>query len=202
MLVTKVNASPLIKTKELGIQAPVVVTVNDFDEESVVKFAEAMSKAENTGQKVIPIVIDSYGGYCDSVIAMMEIIKQASLPVATICIGKAMSCGAILLTCGDEGLRYCAPSSRIMIHEIRAGAIGKVTDIANSAEEFERLNKFILETMSLNCGHKPNYFEDIIHDKGHTDWFLTASEAVKHNIVQEIRVPRFEVNIDVSIELK
>ena len=57
----KVTISPLIKTLELR-KSPVIVRVNKFDEEAAKDFALDLAQAHNTGQKVIPVVIDSYGG--------------------------------------------------------------------------------------------------------------------------------------------
>ena len=60
-MIWKRKVSNNIKEYELR-QPPVIVTVNKFDEESAKKFQQEMGLAHNTGQKVIPVVIDSYGG--------------------------------------------------------------------------------------------------------------------------------------------
>ena len=92
------DVSPLIKTLELK-QEPVIITINNFDEESAAAFSEAVSMAHNTGQKVIPVIIDSYGGQAYSLLSMISTIKSSTVPVATIVRGKAMSCGAPVI-CG------------------------------------------------------------------------------------------------------
>ena len=97
----KVTISPLIKTLELR-KSPVIVRVNKFDEESAKDFALDLAQAHNTGQNVIPVVIDSYGGQVYSLMSMISAIKNAELPVATIVEGKAMSCGAILSSFGSS----------------------------------------------------------------------------------------------------
>ena len=68
--------SPLIKTIELK-QDPVVIVVNEFNEEAATEFSTAMSLAQNTGQKVIPVVIDSYGGQVYSLMSMISSIKSS-----------------------------------------------------------------------------------------------------------------------------
>ena len=55
------DVSPQIKAVELKVD-PIIIRVNKFDEESAKEFVDAMSRAQNTGQSVIPVVIDSYGG--------------------------------------------------------------------------------------------------------------------------------------------
>ena len=89
--------SPLLKEYELR-KAPVIIRVNKFDEKSAKEFQHQMAQAHNTGQKVIPIVIDSYGGQVYSLMAMISAIKHSEIPIATIVEGKAMSCGAILFS--------------------------------------------------------------------------------------------------------
>ena len=95
------KVSELIKEVELR-KSPVIIRVNKFDEDSAKKFAAEMAQAHNTGQEVIPIVIDSYGGQVYSLMSMIAAIKDAELPVATIVEGKAMSCGAVLFSFGRE----------------------------------------------------------------------------------------------------
>ena len=94
------DISPFIKDVELR-QQPVIVTVHEFTEQSVLKFNEQMCYAQNSGQKVIPIEIDSYGGQVYSLMAMISSIKSSRVPIATIVQGKAMSCGAILASFGS-----------------------------------------------------------------------------------------------------
>jgi ATP-dependent Clp protease protease subunit len=99
---------PLIHKCELN-RTPVIIRVNKFDEKSAQEFSEKMSDAHNTGQPVIPIVIDSYGGQVYSLMAMISEIEHAELPVATIVEGKAMSCGAILFSFGNKDMRFMDP---------------------------------------------------------------------------------------------
>ena len=91
------------------------VQVNKFDEDSAADFANKMAMAHNTGQGVIPIVIDSYGGQVYSLMSMISNIKAAELPIATIIEGKAMSCGAILFSFGTQGYRFMDPDATVMI---------------------------------------------------------------------------------------
>jgi ATP-dependent Clp protease protease subunit len=188
---------PRIKEVELR-NAPIYIRVNKFTEDAAKKFADDVSKAHNTGQTVIPVVIDSYGGQVYSLMAMISAIKAAHLPIATIISGKAMSCGAILFSFGSEGMRYVDQDATVMIHDVSSFEKGKVEEIKASAEETERLNQKVYEMMALNCGKHKNYFLEIVHDRGHADWFLDADEVLKHNLANYIGVPRLEVEVTVS----
>ena len=193
--------SPLIKTIELK-QDPVIIVVNEFNEEAATEFSTAMSLAQNTGQKVVPVVIDSYGGQVYSLMSMISSIKSSKIPVATIVQGKAMSCGAILASFGSDGLRFMDKDATLMIHDVASFAFGKIEELKADAREAERLNKKVYTMMARNCEKPDNYFSDLIHDKGHADWFLDAEEAKEHNIVQQIRVPYLKASIKVDIDME
>lgn len=194
------DVSPLIKEIELRSD-PVVITVNKFDEESANEFATLISAAQNTGQSVIPVVIDSYGGEAYSLLSMIATLKSSKIPVATIVKGKAMSCGALFASFGEEGLRFMDKDAVIMIHDVSTMAFGKVEELKADARESDRLNKKLYTMMARNCGKPDNYFLDLIHDKGHADWFLEAEEAKEHNIVQKLRVPNLKGKVTVTIDL-
>ena len=195
------DISPLIKEIELK-QDPVVITVNKFDEESANEFAVLVSAAQNTGQKVVPVVIDSYGGEAYSLLSMIGTIKSSKLPVATIVKGKAMSCGALFASFGEEGLRFMDKDAVLMIHDVSTMAFGKVEELKADARESDRLNKKLYTMMARNCGKPDDYFLNLIHDKGHADWFLEAEEAKEHNIVQQLRVPSLKGTVTVNFDLE
>ena len=194
------DISPRIKTIELR-QDPIIIVVNEFNEESATEFSTAMSLAQNTGQKVVPVVIDSYGGQVYSLMSMISSIKSSTIPVATIVQGKAMSCGAILSSFGSDGLRFMDKDATLMIHDVASFAFGKVEELKADARESERLNKKVYQMMARNCGKPDDYFTKLIHDKGHADWFLDADEALDHGIVQHLRVPRLKATVSVDIDL-
>ena len=193
-----VKTSPLVKEYELR-KNPVIVRVNKFDEESAKKFNDSVAQAHNTGQSVIPVVIDSYGGQVYSLMSMISAIKSSELPVATIVEGKAMSCGAILFSFGEEGRRFMDPNATLMIHDVSSGMLGKVEELKADVKEAERLNDVVYKMMAQNCGKADNYFTKIVDKKKHADWYLDADEAKKHNLANHLRVPKLTIDIDVNI---
>jgi len=192
------DISPLVKEMELR-QDPTIITINDFTEESAKKFQDQMSIAQNSGQKVVPIEIDSFGGQVYSLMSMIAAIKASRIPVATVVQGKAMSCGAILASFGADGLRFMDKDATLMIHDVSSYAFGKIEDLKADAREADRLNKKVYTMMARNCGKADDYFTKLIHDKGHADWFLDAKEAKKHGLIDHIRMP--EMNIKVTVEI-
>jgi len=196
-----INISPLIKEIELR-KSPIIVIVNKFDEKSAKEFSEQVARAHNTGQSVIPVVIDSYGGQVYALMSMISTIKNASLPIATIVIGKAMSCGAILFSFGSEGMRFMDVDSTLMIHDVSSGSYGKVEDVKVSAAETDRLNEKVYKMMARNCGKKDDYFMKLVYKNKHADWFLTAEECKSHNLANQLRVPKLTIDVKVEIEFE
>lgn len=195
---------PNIKIRKLDdlYDSPVVVRVNKFDEDSARHFMHEMQRADFNKQSVIPVLIDSYGGQVYSLMAMVDVIKKSKKPVATVVTGKAMSCGAILFSCGTEGMRFVSPHATIMIHDASLLSLGKVEEIKADANEVDRLNKVGYRLMAQNCGQPESYFLDLVHERGHADWFLDAEDAKKHNLANHIRIPEFKVKISLDVQFR
>jgi ATP-dependent Clp protease protease subunit len=172
--------------------------VNKFDEEAAEKFSNQMSAAQSTGQTMIPVVIDSYGGQVYSLMSMIANIKASNIPVATIVEGKAMSCGALLFSYGTSGYRFMDKHATIMIHDVSSGARGKIEEIKADAKEGDRLNQLVYREMAANCGKEPEFFLKQIHDRSHADWYLDAEEAQSIGLANHLRVPSLKVKVDVS----
>lgn len=177
---------------------PVVVLVNEFNEKSAKTFREDFEKALNTGQKIVPVVVDSFGGQVYSLLSMIDTIKSSPVPVATITTGKAMSCGQMLLTFGTEGLRFASPEATIMMHDVSSMAWGKIEEIKSDVKEAERLQVKLFTMVARNCGKADNYFLDLMDAKKHAEVYMDAEECKKHNIINHIRLPKFNVNVAVD----
>ena len=195
------SVSPLLKEFELR-KNPIIVRVNKFTEDSAKKFQQEIAQAHNTGQKVIPIVIDSYGGQVYSLMSMISAIKHSELPIATIVEGKAMSCGAVLLTFGEDGMRFADSDATIMIHDVSSGGVGKIEELKADVKEAERLDEKIYTMMARNCGKKDDYFKKKVFQKKHADWFMDAAEAKKHGLVNHLSVPKFNIGVSVDIDFE
>ncbi len=193
--------SPLIKEVELR-KPPVIVQVNKFTEDSAKKFHEAMAAAHSSGQKVIPIVIYSYGGQVYSLMSMIAAIESAELPVATIVQGKAMSCGAVLLSFGEQGMRFADPNATVMIHDVSSGGHGKIEELKADVKEAERLDEKIFTMMARNCGKKDDFFKKKVFNKKHADWFMDAQEAKRHGLVNHLRLPKLRIRVDADIDFE
>lgn len=190
------------KIRELELRHnPVMIRVNKFTEESAAEFATKMAMAHNTGQSVIPVVIDSYGGQVYSLMSMISAINASEIPVATIVEGKAMSCGVILFSCGHEGLRFVTPEATLMIHDVSSGAFGKNEEIQASAKETNRLNQMIYTILADNCKKPRDYFTKEVKRRGRADWFVTPNKAKKMGIADHIGLPKLQIDVTAEINL-
>lgn len=198
---------PRIKIKNIEEHCNVPIYLRftgDVSEESAEKFCEELESAEDlalrSGQEIIPIIINSFGGDVYALLSMVDQINASKVPIATIVEGKAMSAGAVLFTCGVEGHRYIAPNATLMIHEVSSGTFGKNEEIKASTVEVDRLNEKLLKLMAKNCGKKENYFIELVHEKRHADWYLSPQECIQHNVANVIGTPGFEVNFKMDFK--
>jgi ATP-dependent protease ClpP protease subunit len=193
---------PRLRIEDLDdvMSIPEIIRVNDFDEEALEDFEEALDDAHATGQSVIPIVIDSYGGSAYGVLGMIAAVEQARVPVATILTSKAMSAGAILFMFGTEGYRYMHPSANMMIHDIGSWTGGKVEEIKADTRNLDEMNKSVYTRASKHIGKDPDLLANLIKEHNHVDWFLGAKEAKKYNIANHLKIPCFEVEISLNVK--
>ena len=134
--------------------------------------------------KDVFLYINSPGGSVNDGLAIIDTMNYIKCDVNTICIGSAMSMGALILACGAKGKRYALPNSEIMIHQvlISGGLSGPATDIEiytkNLLRNKERLNKIISEKSG-----QP--YEKVCQDT-ERDNFMTAEEALNYGLIDKI----------------
>jgi ATP-dependent Clp protease protease subunit len=143
--------------------------------------------------KEIKIYINSPGGDVYAGLAIYDTMQYIRPDVSTICIGIAMSMGAVLLAGGTKGKRLALPNSKILIHQIWTpyGPGGQAADIERRARETINLKRRIEEILSEDTGQD---VEKVSTDTDR-DYFMTALEAKEYGIIDmvlESRDPRAE----------
>jgi len=188
---------PRIKAKPDDIlPLPVVVRVTEFTEAAAKAFAEDLEKAHHTGQPVIPVVIDSYGGVAYSLLDMIAQIQVARLPVVTVAEGKAMSCGACLFAMGN--MRYAAPHATLMFHDVWGGAVGKIPEIKAGVAETERVRDLVYSLTARSIGQPADFFVKEFRARGNAEWYMTARQAKQLGIATHIGVPELVCEVGVK----
>lgn len=175
------------------------IVVNKFTEESAKAFRDKLLKRSSIDPNMpVIIYIDSYGGSVDALNSMIATMHQLPNPMVTVCIGKAMSCGAILLAAGDH--RFCDAGSRVLIHEVSAGSIESVNEMENDVKEVRRLNNQMMNFLAKRCGKTYKEIKQIMHDQDSRNIMLTAKQALTFGVVDYIGMPMIKPLIMYTIE--
>lgn len=144
--------------------------------------AQLLHLANEDPNKDIQLYINSPGGSVYDGLAIYDTIQYIKPDVQTIGIGLQASMGAFLLSSGTKGKRFALPNSRIMIHQPSSGTQGKITDQEISLREGLLLKDKLSEIMAKNTGQKL----DKIRSDMERDFWMSADEAVKYGIVDEV----------------
>lgn len=167
------------------------IWVTKFDEQHAQKFRDrVMAKVRESDKEPIVIYIDSYGGEVDALAKMIETLDEIPNTIITVCMGKAMSCGAVLFSHGD--VRFIGRHSRTMVHEVSSWTVGDVNDMHNDAKETVRLNEYFMNLLAFNCGIKGGYdgLRKIIKDRDGRDIYMNAQETVKFGLADKVGIPK------------
>jgi ATP-dependent Clp protease protease subunit len=130
----------------------------------------------------INLYIQSPGGVVSAGLAIYDTMQFVKCPVSTLCMGLAASMGAVLLTAGATGKRYCLPNAKVMIHQPLGGAQGQATDIEIATREMLKTRDQLNQILAKHTG-KP--IDQIVKDTDRNHW-MTAEEAKAYGLVDEI----------------
>lgn len=145
-------------------------------------------EAENP-DKDISLYINSPGGSVTAGMAIYDTMQFIKPDVSTLCIGQAASMGALLLTAGAEGKRFCLPNSRVMIHQPLGGFQGQASDIEIHAKEILFLKNKLNSILSK---HTKKPIKKIEEDTDR-DNFMSSDESAKYGLIDQVIASRTEV---------
>jgi len=138
--------------------------------------------------KDIHLYINSPGGVVTAGLSVYDTMQFVKPDVSTICVGQAASMGALLLTAGAKGKRFCLPHSRIMIHQPSGGFQGQASDIDIHAREVLKLRERLNEIMAKHTGQT---VERIGQDSDR-DRFMDGESAVEYGLIDTVLQKRAE----------
>ena len=133
-------------------------------------------------KKDINLYLNSPGGSITAGLAIYDTMQFVRCDVATYCIGQASSMAAVLLAGGKKGKRYVLPSSRVLIHQPWGATQGVTADISIQTKEMLRIRDYVNKIL---VKHTRQSLEKIEKDTDR-DFFMSAAEAVKYGIVDEV----------------
>ena len=156
------------------------------DDEANLIVAQMLFLEADDPDKDRSLYINSPGGSITAGMAIYDTMQYIRCDVSTICIGTAASMGAFLLAAGAKGKRRALPNGEILIHQPLGGARGQATEVAIHAEQLiktrEKMNKILAERTGQTV-------EQIALDT-ERDHYMTAEEALKYGLIDEIIPPR------------
>ncbi|HBA67043.1 MAG: ATP-dependent Clp endopeptidase, proteolytic subunit ClpP [Gammaproteobacteria bacterium HGW-Gammaproteobacteria-10] len=136
--------------------------------------------------KDIHLYINSPGGSVTAGMSIYDTMQFIKPDVSTMCIGQAASMGALLLTGGAKGKRFCLPHSRMMIHQPLGGFQGQASDIDIHAREILSIREKLNKVLALHTGQP---IEKIQLDTDR-DNFLSAHDAVEYGLIDKVLTSR------------
>ena len=137
-------------------------------------------------EKEIYLYINSPGGSVTAGMAIYDTMNYIAPPIATVCMGRAASMGAFLLSAGQKGMRYALPNSQVMIHQPLGGFQGQATDIDIHAREILRMRETLNGLLAKHTGQP---IEKIAQDT-ERDNFMTAEMAQAYGLVDKVLASR------------
>jgi ATP-dependent Clp protease protease subunit len=132
--------------------------------------------------KDVSLYINSPGGSVYSGLAVYDTIQFIKPNVRTMCVGVAMSIGALLLAGGAKGKRSALPNSRVLIHQPSAGFQGQSSDVEIQAREILAMRDRLDEAFAFHTGRS----KEEVHEDMERDRFFTPEEAVQYGLIDSV----------------
>jgi ATP-dependent Clp protease protease subunit len=152
------------------------------DEVANLVVAQLIHLESEDPDKDISVYINSPGGSVYSGLAIYDTMQFIKPDVSTICVGMAMSMGALLLAGGTKGKRYALPNAKVLIHQALGSFEGQVADIEIHAREMIDMRRRLDEILAK---HTEQAVEKV-HADTDRDYFMSADEAKAYGIIDDV----------------
>src|SRR3954454_15274482 len=169
--------------EEMLLENRVVFLVGEINHVSAARVYMQMLYLQSVKRdQDINLYINSPGGVVDDTLAIYDIMRFLTCDIATYCIGRAESGGAVVFAARKKGKRYILPNAKVMIHQPFGGVYGQAADIEIQAEEILKTKDTLIQIMAKCTGQTP----DRIREDSERDRFFDAQSAVKYGICDEV----------------
>ena len=168
--------SRLLKERIIFISGPI------HDGMSTLVVAQLLFLEAENPKKEISMYINSPGGVVSSGLSIYDTMQYIRPKIATMCVGQAASMGSLLLAAGEQGMRFCLPNSRVMVHQPSGGFQGQASDIALHAQEILDLKKRLNMIYVKHTNQKINAVEKALD----RDNFMTPEQSLEWGIIDKI----------------
>ena len=152
------------------------------DEVANLVVAQLLHLESEDPDKDISLYINSPGGSVYAGLAIYDTMQFIKPDVQTICVGIAMSMGALLLAGGAAGKRMALPNAKILIHQVSSAFQGQATDIEIHAREIIDIRRRLDEIIAKHTGKD---LEEVRKDT-ERDYFMSSAEAKEYGIIDRV----------------
>jgi ATP-dependent Clp protease protease subunit len=157
------------------------------DEVANVVVAQLLHLESDDPDKDISLYVNSPGGDVYAGLAIYDTMSFVKPDVRTICVGTAMSMGAVLLAAGAKGKRSALPNAKILIHQVWTGQFGgQASDVEIRAREVLDLKRRVEGILADHTGQPL----DRVSQDTDRDHFMTAAEATEYGLIDEVLTSR------------
>ena len=172
--------SRLLKERIIFVNGPV------HDGMSQLVVAQLLHLESENPKKEISMYINSPGGVVTAGLSIYDTMQYIRPKVSTLVVGQAASMGSLLLTAGENGMRFSLPNSRIMVHQPSGGYQGQATDIMIHAAETQKLKNRLNEIYVRHTGQTLKKVEAALE----RDNFMSAEDAKDWGLIDQILLNR------------
>ncbi|HEX6701796.1 MAG TPA: ATP-dependent Clp endopeptidase proteolytic subunit ClpP [Gaiellaceae bacterium] len=144
--------------------------------------AELLHLESEEPDRDISIYINSPGGSVYAGLTIYDAMRFVRPDIQTICVGVAMSMGALLLAAGTKGKRMALPNAKLLIHQLTGGFEGQASDIEIQAREVINVKRRLEEIIAEHTGQP---LERVSKDM-ERDYFMTPEEAREYGIIDRV----------------
>jgi ATP-dependent Clp protease protease subunit len=172
---------------QLDLQDSVVYLNDDITENTLVDLmirvrAILNNRNDNNRKDPINLIINSNGGDVYEMLGIIDYIESLSVPVNTICRGRAFSAAAVILACGT-GTRMASKRSCVMFHEAISFADGiKVSDMTAYINNLKSLESDVCDLLASKSNKNADWWKQ----QQKTDLFLSANQLKEYGIIDAI----------------
>lgn len=165
-----------------NLENRIVYMVGEVTDEMSASVVAQLLYLASKGEEDIQLYINSPGGSVTAGMAIYDTMQHISPDVATICMGRAASMGAILLSGGARGKRYVLPHAEVMIHQPSGGMTGQATELEIAAEHIKETKQLLNRILAKNCDQE---YEQVVKDTDRDHW-MHAREAVAYGVADMV----------------
>ena len=135
--------------------------------------------------KPIYLFIHSYGGDLEQALMFCDLAISSRIPIITVAMGVAMSCGFLIFLAGDK--KYAFKHSSLLAHSGSAGFQGTAEQIEEAQKNYKKqlgqMKEYILSRTEIP--------EKVFNKNKSKDWYLTTEELTEYKVVDKL-IENFE----------